>query len=143
VALPFLDTNILLRHLRQDHPQHSPKATALLRQIEQGQLRIRLSDIVIAETVFTLQRTYRVPKADIARALLPLIGLPGIVVSGKRRFKAMFDLYVRLNIPFPDAYQAIQMRQAGSTHIYSFDGDFDKIASLTRLEPSANPQRTS
>jgi predicted nucleic acid-binding protein len=31
MALPFLDTNILLRHLSQDHPDHSPRATALLK----------------------------------------------------------------------------------------------------------------
>ena len=30
--LPFLDTNILLRHVVQDHPDFSPKATALLRR---------------------------------------------------------------------------------------------------------------
>jgi predicted nucleic acid-binding protein len=135
VALPFLDTNILLRHLRQDHPQHSPRATALLKQIEQRELRVRLSDIIIAETVFTLQRTYKVPKADIAQALLALIALPGIMVSSKRRFSTVFDLYVRLNIPFPDAYLAVQMSRAGSTKIYSFDRDFDDIAGLTRIEP--------
>jgi predicted nucleic acid-binding protein len=135
VALPFLDTNILLRHLRQDHPQHSPKATALLLQIEQGALRVRLSDIVIAETVFTLQRSYKVPKADIAQVLLDIIDLASITVNKKRRFKAIFDLYVQLNIPFPDAYLAVQMQQTGSSGIYSFDTDFDKIASVQRFEP--------
>ena len=135
MALPFLDTNVLLRHLRQDHPAHSPRATALLMRIEQGEVRVRLSDLVIAETVFTLQRSYRVPKAQIAQTLLDLLNLPGIVVGSKRRLKAVLDLYVSLNIPFPDAYQAVQMRQVGSTQIYSFDDDFDRIPGLTRTEP--------
>ena len=135
MALPFLDTNILLRHLRQDHPQHSPRATALLSRIEQGDIRVRVSEIVIAETVFTLQRSYKVPKADVAQALLLVLDLPGIELRGKGKYKAIFDLYVRLNIPFPDAYQAVQMRRAGSTQIYSFDEDFDRISTVTRLQP--------
>jgi predicted nucleic acid-binding protein len=135
MALPFLDTNILLRHLRQDHPQHSPKATALLAQIEQRELRVRLSDIVIAETVFTLQRSYKVPKPAIAQVLLDIINLPALTVNNKRRFKAIFDLYVQLNVPFPDAYLAVQMQQTGSSQIYSFDTDFDRIAGVQRIAP--------
>jgi predicted nucleic acid-binding protein len=135
MALPFLDTNILLRHLRQDHPQHSPKATALIVQIETGQVQVFLSEIVVFETVFTLERSYKIPKPLIQAALLPIINLPGITMLGKRKFKDVFDLYVSLNIPFPDAYLAIHMKQRRSTDIYSFDGDFDKISHVTRLEP--------
>ena len=97
-ALPFLDANILLRHLRQDHPDHSPRATALLKRIEQGQLQVHLSDMTIAETVFTLQRFYKVPKAQIAQALLPLINLPTIKLARKKRFATVFDFYARLNL---------------------------------------------
>ena len=135
MALPFLDTNILLRHLRQDHPQHSPKATALIVQIETGQVQVFLSEIVVFETVFTLERSYKIPKPLIQTALLPIINLPGIMMLGKRKFKDVFDLYVSLDIPFPDAYLAVQMKQRGSTDIYSFDGDSDKISHVTRLEP--------
>jgi predicted nucleic acid-binding protein len=56
-------------------------------------------------------------------------------VSNKRRFRAVFDLYVHLNIPFPDAYLAVQMQQTGSSQIYSFDTDFDRIAGVQRSEP--------
>jgi uncharacterized protein len=135
VTLPFLDTNVLLRHLCQDHPDHSPRATALLERIEAKSLCVRISDIVIAETVFTLQRTYKIPKAQIAQALLDIIGLPAVSVTNKRRFRAVFDLYTTQNIPYPDAYQIVQMGAARSTQIYSFDDDFDGIAGITRTEP--------
>jgi predicted nucleic-acid-binding protein len=39
MALPFLDTNILLRHLREDDPV-SPKATSILSRVEQGDLQV-------------------------------------------------------------------------------------------------------
>ena len=66
--LPFLDTNIILRHLLQDVPSQSPQASAYIQRIAAGTQRVRIADTVIFETVFTLQRGYRVPKGDIAAA---------------------------------------------------------------------------
>src|SRR5450756_869514 len=109
MAVQFLDTNILLRHLLGDHPAQSPRATAYFRRIEDGELKARISDTVVFETVFTLQRHYRQPKAKIREALAPLIELPGIVLPGKTRFRRVFELYVDFNLPFADAYHAALM----------------------------------
>jgi len=76
--MAFLNTNVLLRHLLDDHPEQSPRATAYLARIERGELEARTADTVIFETGFTLQRHYRQPKAEIREALLPLIELSGI-----------------------------------------------------------------
>ena len=135
MALPFLDTNIFLRHLTQDHPDHSPRATAYLARIERGELQARTTDIVIFETVYTLQRFYKQPKGKIRDALLPLINLPGIVLPGKRRLAQIFDLYVSLNMPFADAYVAVETRRLGLTDIVSFDREFDKLPDISRVEP--------
>ena len=133
---PFLDTNIFLRHLCADHPDHSPRATAFLARIERGELKAHTADTVIFETVFTLQRLYKQPKPAIRDALLPLIDLPGIVLPGKRRFHTVFDLYVRLNLPCADAYHAVLAEHLGATKIVSFDRDFDRVPNLAREEPS-------
>ncbi|MDP9372772.1 MAG: PIN domain-containing protein [Chloroflexota bacterium] len=135
MALPFLDTNILLRHLLQDHPQHSPRATAYLARIERGELQVRTADTVIFETVFTLQRSYRHPKAAIGAALMPLIDLPGIILPGKRRFHRVFDLYVNLNLPFADAYHVVAMERSGLREIVTFDQELDRVPGIKRVEP--------
>ena len=135
MALPFVDTNVLLRHFLGDHPDHSPRATAYLQRIEAGELEVRISDIVIFETVFLLERRYRRSKASIREALTALLDLPGIVLPGKRRFKKIFDLYVDLNLPFADAYFAALMEQLKLREIVSFDTDFDKVPGITRVEP--------
>lgn len=132
---PFLDTNVLVRHLLADHPVQSPRATAYLQRIENRELRVRITDIVIFETVFLLERTYRQPKAAIVASLLPLINLPGIILPGKRKFRDVFTLYVDLNLPFADAYYATLMRQQGVSEIVTFDRDFDRIPGITRQEP--------
>jgi predicted nucleic acid-binding protein len=135
MALPFLDTNVLLRHLLQDHPQQSPRSTAYLARVEHGEIKVRTSDTVVFEMVFTLQRQYGVSKADIRDNLLPLLELPGIVLPGKRRLRKVFDLYVDLNLPFADAYHVALMQRLGLRHIISFDKEFSRVPGVTRVEP--------
>lgn len=135
MPLPFLDTNILLRHLLRDVPEQSMRCTAYLDRIERGELKVRTADTVIFEVVFTLQRTHKRPRVDIAAALLPLIELPGIVLPNKRRFRQVFDLYVRLNIAFADAYHAVLMEGLRLTEVVTFDREFDRIPGIVRREP--------
>lgn len=132
---PFLDTNIFLRHLRQDHPDFSPRATAYLARIERGKFKVCTADTVIFETVYTLWWSYRQPKPDIRAAFLPLIELPGILLPGKRRFRKVFTHYVDDNISFADAYHAVLMEGLKLTEIVSFDRGFDRISSIERVRP--------
>jgi predicted nucleic acid-binding protein len=134
MALLFLDTNIFLRHLLQDDPTQSPKASAFLKRIEEGSVKVRTSDTVIFETVFTLQKAYRQPKQAISDALLPLLELPGIMLPSKRRYRKVFSLYVDSNLPFADAYHAVLMEQLNLTEIVTFDTDFDRIKGITRVK---------
>jgi uncharacterized protein len=133
----FLDTNIFLRHLRGDHPDFSPRATALLQRIEQGSLKVRTADTVIFETVFTLERVYKQYKEAIRNAFLPLIELPGIILPGKRRVRRVFAYYIEKNISFADAYHAVLTESFGLEQIVSFDRDFNRISSITRVEPDS------
>jgi predicted nucleic acid-binding protein len=135
MALPFLDTNVLLGHLLQEHPEHSPKATAYLAQIERGTVEACISEIVVFETVFTLQRGYRQPKALIRDRVLSLLELPGIRLPGKDRFRRVFDLFVDLNISFADAYPVVLMERRGSGEVVSFDAEFDRVPGIRRVTP--------
>ncbi len=42
MAAAFLDTNILLCHLLQDDPEQSPRATAFLLWVENGEVAMTL-----------------------------------------------------------------------------------------------------
>ncbi len=134
-ALPFLDTNVILRHLLQDDPRQSHRSTDYLRRIEAGEIAVRTADTVIFETVFTLQRQYGIPKADVRDAVLPLIELPGIVMPGKRRFRDIFRIYTTHNTSFVDAYHAVLMKRLGLQQIVSFDKGISRIPGIQRVEP--------
>jgi uncharacterized protein len=133
----FLDTNIFLRHLLGDDPAQSPRATAYFQAIEQGLRKARISDIVVFEVVFTLERGYRRSKTEIQSAVLPLLELPGILLPRKRKFREVFRLYIDKNISFADAYHAVMMRKLNLSEIVSFDRDFDRIPAVTRVEPDS------
>lgn len=135
MALPFLDTNVFLRHLMADHPDHSPRARTYFEKIERGELQARTSETVVFETVYTLQRHYRVDRGQIRASFLPLLELPGIILPGKRRLRRVFDRYVSLNISLADAYHAVLVHSLKLDGIVSFDRDFDRIPGLRRVEP--------
>lgn len=132
---PFLDTNILLRHLTRDVPDQARRATAYLARVERGEVIVRTTDAVIMETVFTLQRQYKVAKDRIRALLLPIIALPGIRLTGKRRLIRVFDIYVEQNVSFIDAFNGVMMRQWGLDTIVSFDQRIDRVPGINRVEP--------
>ena len=138
-GLPFLNTNLLLRHLTQDHADLSPRATALIRRIEAGELIVRISDTVVFETVYTLQRFYRVPRPQVHAIVLPMLELRGIRLAGKRRYRRTFDLYVTITaLSFADCYHAAYMEGASLTDLISFDRDMDRVPTITRKEPGVD-----
>lgn len=137
-ALPFLNTNLILRHLTQDDPNLSPRATALMRRIAAGDLTVRTADTAVFETVYTLQRFYRVPRADIRQALTALLALPGIQLRGKRRYRRVFALYVTYpGLSFADCYHVALMESQRLSELISFDRGLDRVPTIARREPDA------
>jgi uncharacterized protein len=135
VPAVFLDTNIFLRHLLQDHPEHSQRASAFFGRIERRETQARIIDTVIFEAVFTLERTYKQSKHHVRGILLPLIELPSILFPRKDRIRLVFDLYVDHNISFADALHATAMVDLGLNEIVTFDTDFDRVPGIIRIEP--------
>ena len=87
--------------------------------------------------MFTLERVYKQSKEAIRNAFLPLIELTGIILPGKRRVRRVFAYYIEKNISFADAYHAVLTESFGLEQIVSFDRDFNRISSITRVEPDS------
>ena len=139
MAPRFLDTNVLLRYFTRDDEAKARQALALLLRIERGDERVNTSPLVIFETIFTLQRFYRVPRERIRDLVWPVIALRGVQLPDKAVYERAFLLYVDRNIAFADAFNAAYMQARGLNEIYSWDTDFDAIPGLTRVEPEELP----
>lgn len=133
----FLDANVFIRHLTNDHPQQSPACFALIQAIEQGRVQVWTSDLVISEVVFVLasKKLYGLSREAIRDLLLPLINLPGIKLPNKLLHHRVFDLYTGLRIDYVDAYNAALIKSRKQKDLYSYDADFDHVPGLIRLEP--------
>lgn len=131
----FVDANVFLRHLLQDHAQQSPRATRFIQRLENQDLHAETSTTVMAEVVFVLERSYKRPKDAIRVGLLALMELPGLTVVGGDVVREALDIYVGRNVSYGDAINAVHMIERGIVEVVSFDRDFDRIPGLSRTEP--------
>jgi len=131
----FLDTNILIRYLTGDDPVKAGLALALLDRVADGAEQVVTTPLVIFETIFLLQRTYKIAKADIREKIAAILTLQGVRLAERALCLAALDYYVEQNISYADAYNAAWMQDEGIAEVYSWDREFDRVAGLTRIEP--------
>ena len=131
-----LDANVILRFLLADHPVQSPRCKVLFARLEAGQEVVYLPDIAVADVVWTLTRFYRWPREQTRRFLTRVLTLRAVRTADRRRLVQALTLFAEQNVDFSDALIAEEMRATGYGEIYSYDGDFDRVAGLTRVEPA-------
>ncbi len=130
----FLDTNIILRFILNDHPIYSPKAEAIIEKVDKGKVKVYISWPTILEVVFVLQNSVKLPKKEIADKLLSIFHLENVLLEQTALLDSVFEYYVNKNISLTDAYNAALMQKKKVRQIYSFDEDFDKFPQIERLE---------
>ncbi len=111
----ILDTNLLARFLKNDHPTMSSEAAALFLQSASGKVELHLEPTIVAETAFVPTSFYKQDQAEVADAILDLITgcrlkvpLEEVTLDALERFKSQ-------PVDFPDALvAAIAARQGVS-----------------------------
>jgi len=131
----FCDTNIFLRYLTADDKAKYSKCRALFEKVVDGKITLFTSDLVIAEVIWTLQSYYKVPKDEVIEKVATILNTPNIKVENFTILAEALLLYSMKNIDFIDAYNSSYMQNYAVDEIYSYDKDFDRIESLTRIEP--------
>lgn len=131
----FLDTNVLIRYLTNDDPAKAARALALLDRLAEGDEEAVTTPLVVFETVFLLEKSYKLPKAEVRAKITAVLALQGLRLAEKSLCLQALDYYVHQNISYADAYNAAWMRQESVSEVYSWDREFDRVAGLTRHEP--------
>jgi AbrB family looped-hinge helix DNA binding protein len=129
-----------VRFLTRDDEQKAQQALDLLLRIERGEEKVITSPLVIFETIFTLQKLYKVPRDIIKEQVLSIISLRSLHLQDKSLYPRAFDLYISKNISFADAYNAVYMHSEEIAQIYTWDKDFVKIEGITQIEPQLEPE---
>jgi predicted nucleic acid-binding protein len=127
----YVDTNVLIRHLTGDPLDQAERATAFLR----GADELVLTDLVVAEVCYVLERVYRVPRSTVADALRSLLVMPAVVVADAARLVRSLEVYERDGLHVAEAYLVAAAEQDGPPRVASFDRAIDRVATVDRLEP--------
>lgn len=134
---PFVDTDILIRLLTKDDLKKQAQAAHLFEQVEEGKLTLQAPDTVIADAVYVLAspRLYHKSRSEIREFLTPLLNLSKFRVRNRKILLEALDCYANTNLDFGDTMIVSSMLKAHSKTLYSYDTDFDKIPTVTRIEP--------
>jgi predicted nucleic-acid-binding protein len=118
-----LDTNILVRYLAQDDAIQSPIASNLLeRRLSVAEPGF-ISVVALVETVWVLQRSYKMRGPALAACVARLLQADVLVVQHQPAVHAAMVAYRDRNADFGDALIALLGMQAGCTHTLTFDRD--------------------
>ncbi len=135
-SISFLDTSVLLRHYLQDHEDQSPRAKALIRDILRGERSVQIADTVVFETVYVLEKSYRVPRALIRDLLQEFLDMPGVLLPGKRIYRAVFANYTaRLGLSFADCFHLELAKHLAQGNVIAFDRKMGTVEGIVREEP--------
>lgn len=131
-----IDTNVILRHLLNDHADHSPRASALFLKVRRGEQPVLCPDTAIFEAVHILHGRARSPRERTAVALAMLVELPSFRMEHKPAIIAALDLWKsQPALDYADCYHLALTRELGMTKIYTFDKKMDQFPGVTRVEP--------
>jgi predicted nucleic acid-binding protein len=136
----FIDTNVFLRYLTGDDSAKAMACRTLIERVHEGSEQITTSESVVAEIVFVLRSTrhYNVPASQVRDLLAPIIAMPALLLDHKKTFLRALDLMAtHPTLDFEDALSDQHMRRQDIEEIYSYDTDFDRIESTSRIEPSS------
>ncbi len=116
----LLDTNVIVRLVTADHPEHFKEAKALFVQIENGQIEAELLDLILAEVVYVLTKAYGHNRIDVAQVLKNLLAYEYLAVSNRAVLVAALDRFAVQAIDFADAILCAK-KQIEGYGIASFD----------------------
>ena len=132
----FVDTNLVIRYLTNDDPILADRVEQLLDDAAVGSVQLVTTELVMAESVWVLESSYRLTHAQITPLIRGILATPGMdVINGDLVGKALV-MYELQNIDFVDAYIAALMEKQGIQDIYSYDRKhLSRVKSISRKEP--------
>jgi predicted nucleic-acid-binding protein len=122
----LLDTNVILRFVLGDDANQSPKAHAYMSRLEGAAEFAELEDVVLAETVWVLEKRANVPRFEIVRTLSDLLEFEGVRFRGKRIGLQALTFFGSTNCDIADCLLAARANSKRA-RVVSFDNDFEKL----------------
>jgi len=128
-----LDTNVLLRYLMQDDPEHSKRATSILEKKLSEQKPGFISTVVLVETCWTLRNFYKIDREGIEAMLDRFLVAPELEFEHREEIWKALRLSRSGSIDFVDGLIGVISESHGCEYTLTFD----KKASKNRFFKAA------
>ncbi len=132
----LVDTNVFLRHVLQDIPDHAVRSTRLLERAQSGDVVLFAPSTVFFELSHYMHRTLKLPRAPVAASLLDILSNPGVAVDHPDAIRNALTLWARQGpLSFPDCFHLALARELGMDKVCTFDRKMDRYPGVERVEP--------
>lgn len=128
-----LDTNVLVRYLVQDDAAQAALATAAISALTEAAPGWIAREVMV-ETVWVLERAYRLPKDQIADAIDGLLAARELIVEEADRVGLAAQRWRDGGAGFADQMIALAGQGAGCRETLTFDAKAAKIAGMRQLQ---------
>lgn len=122
-----LDTNVILRYLLNDHPQHFQRAQTFMADVISGKTTVYIPDSVLAECVYVLLKVYKIPKLKVCEVLAGILSYTGISQVNREILINSLQLFAEHNVDVVDAIVHATAKQQ-DWDVFSFDQDMKKFS---------------
>ena len=131
-----VDTNLLVRYLTEDDPVKAKAVDELLARAEQGQERLLVPSVVVAELVWVLESYYKMDTDQVAELVEAMLSTPGLDVQDAPLIRAALVTYLADKVDFIDAWIMEFARSRKVDRVYTFDKrHFKRTGSFKIVEP--------
>ena len=91
-----MDANVLIRFLRNDHKDFSPRAAKFIQRARDGKIVLHVAAITVAEIFYALKVSYKVHRREAAQTLAAVLNTPAFTMRESSR---IFDAPSAFNSP--------------------------------------------
>ncbi len=120
IIVVSLDTNVIIRYFLNDIPEQSIKSKEAI-----VGSTIYVTDVVLTEVVFVLERVIEMDRSDIVRLTKTFLGLPNLIYNDYFLDQTI-DLYgAQKTLSFVDCYAATEAKMYNNS-LVTFDKELAK-----------------
>ncbi len=122
----ILDTNVILRFLLKDISELYQRAEQVFQLVENDKLEVLLSDLVLSECIWVLEKFYKVPRQQISQNLLVFLQAKGVITeTPKLVLEKGLSTWSKSSLDWTDALLVAKSTH-GNTKLITFDQEIRK-----------------
>lgn len=126
-----IDTNVLIRLLAADDAAQGERALAAMDRAEASGEPVRLDDVVLAETMWTMARQYKRSRAQLIELAHGLLDTTVFAFERRAQLEEAVHLFEHSRAEFSDCLIVARNKAAGCRTTLTFDSDCARLPDAT------------